>query len=212
MEGIVLGHLVSSRGIEVDKAKAFYQEIQQNHLATVQAASKRCGFYLRPALRGSFLGAEVCDASNFALGAVLGQRVDKQPHVIAYALRTTNPAQINYTTTEKELLAIIFVLDKFCSYLLGFKILVFSNHATLKFLLKKPDAKLRLIRWMLLLQQFNLEIRDKKSVENVVDKQKSEFMQKLLNVVKCRLTTSRLKCNWVDLDGRPIRTIDMIPA
>ncbi|RDX90052.1 Retrovirus-related Pol polyprotein from transposon 17.6, partial [Mucuna pruriens] len=77
-----------------------------------------------------------------------------------------DPAQLNYTTTKKELLAIVFALDKFCSYLLGSKIIVFSNHAALRFLLKKPDVKLRLIRWMLLLQEFNIEIKDKKGVEN----------------------------------------------
>ncbi|RDY03608.1 Retrovirus-related Pol polyprotein from transposon 17.6, partial [Mucuna pruriens] len=71
-------------------------------------------------------------------------------------------AQINYTTTKKELLEIVFALDKFCSYLLGSKIIVFSNHATLKFLLKKSDTKPRLIQWMFLLQEFDLEIRDKK--------------------------------------------------
>ncbi|RDY12233.1 Retrovirus-related Pol polyprotein, partial [Mucuna pruriens] len=79
-----------------------------------------------------------------------------------------DPAQQNYTTTEKELLAIVFALDKFRSYLLGSKIIVFSDHAALRYLLKKPDAKLRLIKWMLLLQEFDLKIRDKKGAENSV--------------------------------------------
>ncbi|RDX66670.1 hypothetical protein CR513_54536, partial [Mucuna pruriens] len=77
-------------------------------------------------------------------------------------------AQLNYTTIEKELLEIVFALDKFCSYMLGSKIIIFSNHAALQFLLKKSDAKLRLIWWMLLLQKFDIEIRDKKGVENLV--------------------------------------------
>ncbi|RDX82427.1 Retrovirus-related Pol polyprotein from transposon 17.6, partial [Mucuna pruriens] len=77
-------------------------------------------------------------------------------------------AQVNYTTTKKELLAIVFSLDKFRPYLLGSKIVVFSDHAALKYLLKKLDAKLRLIQWILLLQEFNVEIRDKKGTENAV--------------------------------------------
>ncbi|RDX99000.1 Retrovirus-related Pol polyprotein from transposon 17.6, partial [Mucuna pruriens] len=79
-----------------------------------------------------------------------------------------DPTQLNYTTTKKELLAIVFAMDKFRSYRLGFKIIVFSDHAALRFLLKKADVKLRLIRWMLLLQEFNIEIRDKKGVESSV--------------------------------------------
>ncbi|RDY11488.1 Retrovirus-related Pol polyprotein from transposon 17.6, partial [Mucuna pruriens] len=112
----------------------------------------------------------MCDASNSTLGSVLGQRdgVDQPVHVIAYASRTMDLAQQNYITTEKELLAFAFALDKFRSYLLGSKIVVFSDHAALRYLLKKPDAKLRLIRWMLLLQEFNIEIREKKGAENSV--------------------------------------------
>ena len=74
----------------------------------------------------------------------------------------------NYTTTEKELLAIVFALDKFRAYLLGARITIFSDHSALKFLLKKPDAKPRLIRWMLLLQEFDIEIRDRCGSENQV--------------------------------------------
>jgi len=79
-----------------------------------------------------------------------------------------NDAQLNYTTTEKELLVVVFALDKFRSYLVGSLVIVFTDHAALKYLLTKQDAKPRLIRWILLLQEFNLEIRDKKGVENVV--------------------------------------------
>ncbi|RDY14298.1 Retrovirus-related Pol polyprotein from transposon 17.6, partial [Mucuna pruriens] len=104
----------------------------------------------------------MCDASNSALGAVLGQGagVGQPMHVIAYAFRTMNSAQQNYTTTEKELLAIVFALDKFHSYLLGSRIIVFFDH--------KPDAKPRLIWWMLLLQEFDIEIRDKKGAKNSI--------------------------------------------
>ena len=74
----------------------------------------------------------------------------------------------NYTTTEKELLAEVYALDKFQAYLVGSNIIIFTDHLALKYLLTKQNAKARLIRWVLLLQEFNLQIKEKKGVENVV--------------------------------------------
>ena len=110
----------------------------------------------------------MCGANDFAIGVVLGQRKDGKPCVIYYASKMLNEAQRNYTTTEKELLAIVFALDKFCTYLVESFIVVFTDHSTLKYLLIKKNAKARLIRWIILLQEFNLKIKDKKGVENVV--------------------------------------------
>ena len=110
----------------------------------------------------------MCDASEFAIGAVLGQRENGKPYMIYYASKTLNEVQRNYTTTEKELLVVVFALDKFRAYLVGSFIMVYTDHSALKYLLTKQNAKVRLIRWILLLQEFNPQIKDKRGVENVV--------------------------------------------
>ncbi|CAA7053987.1 unnamed protein product [Microthlaspi erraticum] len=110
----------------------------------------------------------MCDASDYAVGAVLGQRKDKKLHVIYYASRTLDEAQCKYATTEKELLAIVFAFEKFRSYLVGSKVIVHSDHAALRYLLSKKDAKPRLLRWILLLQEFDLEIKDRRGADNGV--------------------------------------------
>jgi hypothetical protein len=110
----------------------------------------------------------MCDASDYIVGVVLGQRKDKKPYVIYYASKTLNSAQMNYTTTKKELLAVVFACEKFRSYLVGSPVVVFSDHAALKYLLSKKDSKARMVRWILLLQEFNIIIKDKKGTKNVV--------------------------------------------
>ncbi|GKD53784.1 reverse transcriptase domain-containing protein [Tanacetum coccineum] len=78
-----------------------------------------------------------------------------------------NEAQENYTTTAKELLAVIFAFNKFCQYLVLSKTIVFTDHSALQYLFTKQDAKPCLIRWILLLQVFDIEIRDKKGAKNL---------------------------------------------
>jgi hypothetical protein len=110
----------------------------------------------------------MCDASDYAVGTVLGQRKEGRVHAVYYASKTLSGAQLNYATTEKELLAVVFAFEKFRSYIVNSKVIVYTDHAAIKYLLAKKEAKPRLIRWILLLQEFDVEIRNKKGVENVV--------------------------------------------
>ncbi|GKA18002.1 reverse transcriptase domain-containing protein [Tanacetum coccineum] len=110
----------------------------------------------------------MCDVSDYAVGAVLGQRKTKHFQPLHYASKTMTDAQSHYTTTEKELLAVVYAFEKFRPYLVLSKTIVYTDHSALKYLLAKQDAKPRLLRWILLLQEFNVIIRDKKGAENLV--------------------------------------------
>ncbi|KAK1431640.1 hypothetical protein QVD17_08144 [Tagetes erecta] len=213
-EGIVLGHKISRKGIEVDRAKidTISRLPPPTNVKAIRSFLGHAGFYrrfikdfskiTRPMtrllekdvpfvfdeeclqafvfLKDQLVSAPIlispdwslpfelmCDASDYAVGAVLGQRRDKYFHPIYYASKTLNDAQENYTTTEKELLAVVFAFDKFRSYLVLSKTTVFTDHSALRFLFQKKDAKPRLIRWILLLSEFDIEIKDKKGAENV---------------------------------------------
>ncbi|XP_074266758.1 uncharacterized protein LOC141590041 [Silene latifolia] len=224
-EGVVLGHIVSNRGIEVDKAKieVIASLPPPTNVKGVRSFLGHAGFYRRfikdfskiarpltellakdtpfvfsnrcldafNRLKEALTSAPIiqppdwslpfelmCDASDHALGAVLGQRKDGKVHAIHYASKTLDDAQTNYSTTEKELLAVVFAMEKFRTYLVGAKVIVFTDHVALRHLLIKKESKPRLIRWILLLQEFDMEIRDKKGVENVV----ADHLSRLINL------------------------------
>ncbi|XP_022156000.1 uncharacterized protein LOC111022975 [Momordica charantia] len=144
-EGIVLGHWVSKKGLEVDKAKV-------DIIERLPPPTNVKGIQ-------SFLG-HAFDALKYALThAPIIQFLDC------------------YTTTEKELLAVVFAFEKFRAYLMEVKVIVHTNHAALKYLLTKKDAKPRLIRWILLLQEFDVDIKDKKGSENLVADQLSRIIK-----------------------------------
>ncbi|GJS90545.1 reverse transcriptase domain-containing protein [Tanacetum coccineum] len=88
----------------------------------------------------------MCDASDFAIGVVLGQRRSKHFQPIHYASKTMIEAQIHYTTTEKEMLVVVYAFEKFWPYLGLSKSIVYTDHSALKYLMNKQDAKPRLLR------------------------------------------------------------------
>ena len=88
----------------------------------------------------------MCDASDLCGWRILGQRHAKHFHAIYYASKVLNDNQVNYTTTEKELLAVVFSWENFRPYLIGSKVIVFTDHASLKYLFNKSDSKPRLLR------------------------------------------------------------------
>ncbi|GJT05952.1 reverse transcriptase domain-containing protein [Tanacetum coccineum] len=99
----------------------------------------------------------VYDASNYAIGAVLRQRIEKHFRLIHYASKTMTEAESNYTTTKKEMLAVVYAFEKFRSYLIMNKSVVYTDHSALKYLFNKKDTKARLLRWILLLQEFDFK-------------------------------------------------------
>nr|GEU34699.1 DNA-directed DNA polymerase [Tanacetum cinerariifolium] len=100
-------------------------------------------------------------------GVVLGQRKTKHFQPIHYASKTMTDAQAHYTTTKKELLAVVYAFEKLRPYPVLSKTIVYTDHSALKYLLTKQDAKPRLLRWILLLQEFDVIIHDKKGAENL---------------------------------------------
>ena len=110
----------------------------------------------------------MCDAIDYAMGTVSGQRTEKIFRAIYYSSKTFNWAKENYFTTEKEMLAMVFACEKFRPYILGSHVIIHIDHSTIRYLMEKKDAKPRLIIWVLLLQEFDLEIKDNKGSDNVI--------------------------------------------
>ena len=105
---------------------------------------------------------------NKAIGVALGQVEQKLPYAIYFVSKNLSKAELNYTVTKKEFLALVHALNKFRHYITGYQTFVHTDHAAIRYLMNKPDVNARIIRWLLLLQQFDLTIVDKPGKENVV--------------------------------------------
>nr|GEZ41300.1 reverse transcriptase domain-containing protein [Tanacetum cinerariifolium] len=212
-EGIVLGHKISKKGIEVDRAKieVISKLPHPTTVKGIQSFLGNAGFYRRfikdfskisrpmthlleknspfifsneciqafKTLKDKLTEAPIliapnwdqpfelmCDASDFTVGAVLGQRIEKNFRPIHYASKTMNQTEANYTTTEKEMLVVVYAFENFCSYLIMNKSIVYTDHSALKYLFAKKDAKARLLRCILLLQEFDFKIIDTRGAKN----------------------------------------------
>ncbi|GKC46591.1 reverse transcriptase domain-containing protein [Tanacetum coccineum] len=246
-EGIVLGHKISKKGIEVDKAKIDVIA-KLPHPTTVKGIRSflgHAGFYRRfikdfskisrpmthllekntpfifseeciqafQTLKKKLTEAPIliapdwdqpfelmCDASDYAIGAVLGQRIEKHFRPIHYASKTMTEAESNYTTTEKEMLAVVYAFEKFRSYLIMNKSIVYTDHSALKYLFAKKDAKARLLRWVLLLQEFDFNVVDTKGAENLA----ADHLSRLENPHKDVLENKNINENF------PLETLGVI--
>jgi hypothetical protein len=213
-QGIVLGHVISERGIEVDKAKVkeveklppptdikclsflghagfyrrFIKDFSKITKPLTNLLQNRCVIRFNEKCLAAFRTVKralitapiiqppdwsqpfeiTCDASDYAVGAMLGQRKEGKVHAIYYASKTLNGGQLNNATTEKELVAVVFVFEKIRSYIVNSKVIVCPDHVAIKYLLSEKDAKQRLIRWILLFQEFDVEIQYKEGLKNVV--------------------------------------------
>nr|GFB28802.1 reverse transcriptase domain-containing protein [Tanacetum cinerariifolium] len=210
---IVLGHKISKKGIEVDRAKIEVISKLPNPTTVkgIRSFLRHAGFYRRfikdfskisrpmthlleknspfifsneciqafKTLKDKLTEAPILiasnwdqpfelmyDASDFAVGAVLGQRIENHFRPIHYASKTMNQAEANYTTTEKEMLAVVYTFEKFRSYLIMNKSVVYTDHSALKYLFAKKDAKACLLCWILLLQEFEFKVIDTREAKN----------------------------------------------
>ncbi|GJR33877.1 reverse transcriptase domain-containing protein [Tanacetum coccineum] len=248
-EGIVLGHKISKKGIEVDKAKIDVIA-KLPHPTTVKGIRSflgHAGFYRRfikdfskisrpmthllekntpfifseeciqafQTLKKKLTEAPIliapnwdqpfelmCDASDYAIGAVLGQRIKKHFRPIHYASKTMTEAESNYTTTEKEMLAVVYAFEKFRSYLIMNKSIVYTDHSALKYLFAKKDAKARLLRWVLLLQEFDFNVIDMKGAENYEADHLSRLENPYGNVLDPKETNKKF----------PLETLNMVTS
>ncbi|GKE58976.1 reverse transcriptase domain-containing protein, partial [Tanacetum coccineum] len=198
-EGIVLGHKISKKGIEVDKAKIDVIA-KLPHPTTVKGIRSFLGHAAFQTLKKKLTEAPImiapnwdqpfelmCDASDYAIGVVLGQK-------------TMTEAESKYTTIEKEMLAVVYAFKKFWSYFIMNKSIVYTDHSTLKYLFAKKDAKARLLRWVLLLQEFDFKIINTKGAQNYA----ADHLSRLENPYENVFDPKEINENF------PLETLNMV--
>nr|GFA40705.1 reverse transcriptase domain-containing protein [Tanacetum cinerariifolium] len=178
-EGVVLGHKISKNGIEVDRAKV--DDFSKISRPMTHLLEKNTSFI-------------------FSEGAVLGQRHEKHFKPIHYASKTMNDAETNYTMIEKEMLAVVYAFKKFRSYLIMNKSIVRTDHSALKYLFAKKYAKARLLRWVLLLQEFDFKVLDTKGAENLA----ADHLSRLENLYENMLDPKEINETF------PLKTLSMV--
>nr|GEV91565.1 reverse transcriptase domain-containing protein [Tanacetum cinerariifolium] len=226
-EGIVLGHKISKSEIKVDRAKVdvIAKLPHPTFVKAFNTLKKKLTKALILVAPNWDLPFEImCDASDFTVGAVLGQRKTKHFQPIHYASKTMMDAQAYYTIMEKELLAVVYAFEKFGPYLVLSKTIVYTDHSALKYLLSKQDAKPRLLRlivvdgWMgrnadiedgvlfggvtHLLQEIDVIIRDKKGAENLA----ADHLSRLENPHQDDLENNEINKTF------PLETLGMISS
>eukprot|EP00253_Pinus_taeda_P009254 PITA_09254 len=106
------------------------------------------------------------DASDTAIGVVLGQEENNLPYAIYFISKNMTPGELNYTVTEKEFLAVIYAINKFRHYIIGYTTFVHIDHSATKYLMRKSVTNARVTRWLLLLKEFDITIVDRPDIAN----------------------------------------------
>nr|GFB49139.1 transposon Ty3-I Gag-Pol polyprotein [Tanacetum cinerariifolium] len=204
-EGIVLGHKIFKNEIEVDRAKVdvIAKLPHPTTVKGIQSFLGHAGFYRRFIQDFSKISRPMTHLleknTPFVFSedcAVLGQRHEKHFKPIHYASKTMNDVEINYTTTEKEMLAVVYAFEKFRSYLFMNKSIVHTDHSALKYLF----AKARLLRWVLLLQEFDFQVLDTKGAENLA----ADHLSRLENLYENVLDPKEINETF------PLETLSMV--
>jgi hypothetical protein len=108
------------------------------------------------------------DSSDTAIRGVLGKKEDQHSYSIYFISKNLSPAELNYTITQKEFLAVVHAINKFHHYITIYEVFVHTYHYSIRFLMNKPITNGRVTRWLLLLQEFNITVLDRPGKYNVV--------------------------------------------